>query len=190
MPLTALPLTSIGKLDRRQLPKPAPDALRSKRRVLTTPPATRLEQRIAAVWHDVLHTEIVDVTENFFDLGGHSLLAAELCARLHEAIGLQVSVVDVFQYPTIRTLAQRYEHLTGTALPTAVPTPSRPLTDTSIAVIGLACRFPGADDAEQFWYNLCHGVCSIRPFSDEELYQRGVPPSVYNRPGYIKGGPC
>jgi amino acid adenylation domain-containing protein len=188
MPLTALPLASIGKLDRRQLPKPDPDASRSRRGVLTAPPATRLEQTMATVWQDVLHTERVDVTENFFDLGGHSLLAAELCARLREAIGLQVSVVDVFHYPTIRMLAQAYEPLTATSMPAAVPTPARPHTDTSIAVIGLACRFPGADDAEQFWYNLRHGVCSIRPFSGEALHQRGVPAGVYNRPGYINAG--
>ena len=188
MPLRELPLASIGKLDRRQLPKPDPDALRSRRGTLTTPPATPLEQRMAAVWQDVLHTEMVDVTENFFDLGGHSLLAAELCARLRHALGLQVSVVDVFQYPTIRTLAQAYEHLSAAPTPIALPTPMRLPRDTSIAVIGLACRFPGADHAEQFWHNLRDGICSIRSFSDAELHQRGVPADVYHRPGYIKAG--
>ena len=188
IPLTELPLASIGKLDRRQLPKPDPETLRSRRGALTAPPATRLEQTMAAVWQDVLHTEIVDVTENFFDLGGHSLLAAELCARLREVLGVQVSVVDVFQYPTIRTLSQAYAHLTEAPAPVTVQTAAPSLTDTSIAVIGLSCRFPGADDAEQFWLNLRDGVCSIRPFSDEELRQRGVSPNVYNRSGYVKVG--
>lgn len=188
MPLTELPLTSVGKLDWRQLPKPGPEALRSRRGVVTDPPATLLEQAMAAVWQDVLHTERADVTENFFDLGGHSLLAAEFCARLQDALGLQVSVVDVFQYPTIRTLAQVYERLTETLVPIAVQTPTRPFSDTSIAVIGLACRFSGADDAEQFWHNLRDGVCSIRQFSEEELHRRGVPADVYSQPGYIKAG--
>ncbi len=187
MPLVQWPLTAVGKLDRRQLPKPDPQALRSQRGAVTDPPATPLEQAMAAVWQDLLQTEPVDVTANFFDLGGHSLLAAELCARLHHALGLEVSVVDVFQYPTIRTLAQAYEHLTA-PMPVTAHGPTRPPADTSIAVIGLACRFPGADDAEQFWHNLRHGVCSIRPFSDEELQQRGVPADVYQQPGYIKAG--
>ena len=188
MPLTELPLSSIGKLDRRLLPKPDPGILRSRRGVVTAPPTTYLEQTMLAVWQDVLHTEVADVTENFFDLGGHSLLAAELCARLRDAIGLQVSVVDIFQYPTIRMLAQAYEHVAAAPLSAVVPTPNRPLSNTSIAVIGLACRFPGADDPEQFWDNLRDGVCSILPFSDEILRQHGVSADVYNRPGYIKVG--
>ena len=186
MPLTALPLASVGKLDRRLLPKPDPEALRSRRSALTAPPTTHLERSIAAVWQEVLHTERTDVTENFFDLGGHSLLAAELCARLRRAIGLEVSVVDVFQYPTVRLLAQAYEHLA--AAPVAPQTPVAPRADASIAVIGLACRFPGADDAEQFWRNLRDGVCSIRSFSDAELSRRGAPAHVYQQPGYVKVG--
>ncbi len=188
MPLEELPLSSSGKLDRRRLPKPDPELLRARREGLTAPPATHLEEAIASVWQELLQMPMIDVTENFFDLGGHSLLSAALCTRLREELGLQVSVVDVFQYPTIRTLAKAYESLVEVPAPVAAPPPMRSLADTSIAITGLAFRLPGADDAEQFWHNLCHGVCSIRPFSDAELQQRGIPADVYNQPGYIKAG--
>ena len=68
MPLPALPLASVGKLDRRQLPKPDPEALRLRRGVLTAPPVTPLERSIAAVWQETLQTARIDVTENFFRL--------------------------------------------------------------------------------------------------------------------------
>lgn len=56
----------------------------------------------------------------------------------------------------------------------------------SIAVIGMAGRFPGARHVEEFWANLRGGVETIRFFSDEELLAAGVNPSVVNDPGYVK----
>jgi acyl transferase domain-containing protein len=52
----------------------------------------------------------------------------------------------------------------------------------SIAVIGLAGRFPGADSIGQFWENLCNGVESIATFSDEELLAAGADPKVFKNP--------
>ena len=49
---------------------------------------------------------------------------------------------------------------------------------TDIAVIGMAGRFPGADDVPTFWRNLREGVESIRPLSDDELSERGVPEAL------------
>jgi len=68
---------------------------------------------------------------------------------------------------------------------------SESATDDSsndIAVIGLACRFPGANNAEQFWQNLAEGKESLTTVSDEQLSQAGVPESVYSQPNYIKAG--
>ncbi|MBB5062611.1 type I polyketide synthase [Granulicella mallensis] len=54
-----------------------------------------------------------------------------------------------------------------------------------IAVIGLSCRFPGADTPERFWKNLQSGTESITRFSKEELTQSGIPESVWGQPGYV-----
>ncbi len=57
-----------------------------------------------------------------------------------------------------------------------------------IAVIGMACRFPGAQDTDVFWANLKNGVESITCFSDQELEEAGIPYEVYNQPEYVKKG--
>ncbi|MGO2374339.1 type I polyketide synthase [Pseudoalteromonas sp. KG3] len=62
------------------------------------------------------------------------------------------------------------------------------INDSDIAVIGLACRFPGAQTVEKFWDNLKGGVESITTFSDEELKKAGVSPTVLARPDYVKSG--
>ena len=58
-----------------------------------------------------------------------------------------------------------------------------------IAIIGMACRFPGADDLESFWNNLANGVESIRHFTDEELRQSGISDSLISNPNYVKASP-
>ncbi|UJP06310.1 MAG: SDR family NAD(P)-dependent oxidoreductase [Nitrosomonas sp.] len=60
--------------------------------------------------------------------------------------------------------------------------------EIDIAVIGMACRFPGADDTESFWRNLRDGVESIKFFTDEELLERGVSAETLTDPYYIKAG--
>lgn len=61
-------------------------------------------------------------------------------------------------------------------------------TAIDIAIIGMACRFPGAEDVGAFWRNLREGVESINFYTDEELHARGVPAEVLNDPLYIKAG--
>ena len=57
-----------------------------------------------------------------------------------------------------------------------------------IAIIGMAGRFPGAANVDEFWRNLKSGVESISFFSDEELLAAGVDPAVFNAPNYVKAG--
>lgn len=57
-----------------------------------------------------------------------------------------------------------------------------------IAVIGLACRFPGAQNPDQFWANLRDGVESISRFTDAELLSSGIAPEVLRLPNYVKAG--
>ena len=55
-----------------------------------------------------------------------------------------------------------------------------------IAVIGMACRFPGAKNIDEFWRNLRDGVESISFFADDELLDAGVNPGVLSAPNYVK----
>jgi acyl transferase domain-containing protein len=58
----------------------------------------------------------------------------------------------------------------------------------SVAIIGMAGRFPGAKNLDEFWLNLCNGVESTTFFSNEELLASGIDPSLLNDPNYIKAG--
>ena len=57
-----------------------------------------------------------------------------------------------------------------------------PYDGSEIAIVGMACRLPGADDPESFWRNLVEGVESIRRLSDEELLAAGVDPAELRDP--------
>jgi acyl transferase domain-containing protein/acyl carrier protein len=60
---------------------------------------------------------------------------------------------------------------------------------TDIAVVGMAGRFPGARNVDEFWRNLAAGVESITQFSDDELRESGVPASRLTDPSYVKAAP-
>src|SRR5262245_1989893 len=64
-----------------------------------------------------------------------------------------------------------------------------PSRNVDIAIIGMSCRFPGADTAEEFWTNLCNGVESVTFFSDQELASAGVAPSLVANRNYVKAAP-
>ncbi len=88
-----------GKLDRKALPEP--EFAEAEYVAPASPPA---EEAVAAVYADLLGLDRVGVTESFFDLGGNSLSAARLAARVSAALGVEVSVRDVFDTSSVRDL--------------------------------------------------------------------------------------
>jgi amino acid adenylation domain-containing protein len=110
--LPEFPRTPNGKLDRRALPKPE-----QKVPAQVEGAANDLERQIAAIWCDALGVPRVGLEERFFDLGGHSLLMVEVHDQLQEKTGHRVTLLDLFQYPTVRSLAhhltQSLNHKTG-----------------------------------------------------------------------------
>ncbi|MFE0043487.1 amino acid adenylation domain-containing protein [Streptomyces albireticuli] len=101
--LPVLPLGPSGKVDRAALPEPS--AGRPDLGTSFVAPRDGLEGSIAGLWRDLLGVERVGVQDNFFDLGGHSLLMAEARNRL-AALGHELSMVELFQYPTVGSLAE------------------------------------------------------------------------------------
>ena len=112
MLLDALPFLPNGKVNRRALP---PADISTVSNTLYTPPATEVEQIIVTIWQDVLGVEKVGIHDNFFDLGGHSLLVGQVHSQLREKLNRDLSIVELFQYPTIRLLAK---HLSQTQIKT------------------------------------------------------------------------
>ncbi|MCP4662973.1 MAG: AMP-binding protein, partial [bacterium] len=151
--LPALPLSPNGKVDRRALPEPGAARPEASRAGADAAPRGELEETLAGVWREVLGIETVGLFDNFFDVGGHSLLLVRVRARIRERIGRDLPLVDFFRYPTIRALA---EHLGS-----AQPAPARPRAApaatpaaSEIAIVGMSCRFAGADGVDELWRNL------------------------------------
>ncbi|MGW4898181.1 amino acid adenylation domain-containing protein, partial [Kitasatospora sp. NPDC004240] len=99
--LDALPLSNSGKLDRRALPAPDLDAFTTGG---YTAPRTPLEERLTAIWAEVLGLTQVGVEDSFFDLGGDSIRAVRLVGAMRAA-GYDVSIRDVFDHRTVAALA-------------------------------------------------------------------------------------
>jgi len=63
-----------------------------------------------------------------------------------------------------------------------------PVLSEAVAIIGMSCRFPGANSPERFWDNLLDGVNSLQRITEEELMQAGVPPNLLKASTYVPVG--
>jgi len=154
------------------------------------------ERIITTVWQELLGIEEVGIYDNFFDLGGNSLIGLQVIARLKKELDVQIPVVALFEAPNASTLAKylrpdhdQEEDLQRKALVERRKQARRKVGQQGVAVIGMAGKFPGAKDLEQFWANLCNGVESLTFFTDEELIASGVSPEQINDPNYVKARP-
>lgn len=208
--IDALPLTSDGKLNRRALPGVG--------RAVEAPTKAGLqlsntEQTITNIWKQILKISEVGLDDNFFDVGGKSLLIPDVHLALENAVGRSIQVVDLFQYPTIRSLAEHIDAQETKEVPVISGTPiaepaaalqkgaeadEDPVTEPVVAaaqidgsakgfaVIGMAGRFPGARNVDEFWQNLTSGAESIIDVSDEELREAGIAEAIFSSPSYVK----
>ena len=185
--LEAMPLSPNGKVDRSALPAPSVESFGSAEFVA---PLTEAEQLIAAMWQDVLGRGDVGLRDNFFDLGGHSLLVAQCRNRIKDLFGIEMTMTELFRFPTVALLAEHIRECvrgkdaqeSGSA---SVFVANRHVA-RDVAIVGMACRLPGAKDVQAFWRNLEAGVESVSFFEDAELIDAGVPESVLESPSYVK----
>ncbi|MFJ5044500.1 amino acid adenylation domain-containing protein [Streptomyces sp. NPDC088719] len=103
--LDRIPLTSNGKADRSAL-RQGTDGTRLELGVAFHPAATDLEGTLSAIWAEVLRTPSVGVDDNYFDLGGTSVSIKQVHQRIQDELGFRLSLVSMFEYPTVRLLAE------------------------------------------------------------------------------------
>jgi thioesterase domain-containing protein len=125
--LQSLPLTANGKVDRRALPVPDTDAYAVRE---YEAPEGETETRLSGIWADVLKVERVGRQDNFFDLGGNSLLAMSV-TNLIGRMGVNMSPLDVFSFPTIQSFAEKIS-----------ANQKRPLDDTAVCIRKGASEYP------------------------------------------------
>jgi malonyl CoA-acyl carrier protein transacylase len=190
--LPEMPLTKTGIIDRERLSKGNLNQQTNQ----TALPVTEIETQIAKIWQEALKLPEISIHDNFFELGGYSILLVQIQSKLQELFPIPLSIVDMFNYPTISTLA-KYLSQGQTESPAVKQGQKRAqfrnsrhsVGNSDIAVIGMSCRFPGANNIDEFWQNLVNGVESISFFSDEEVIAAGIDPKLVKNPNYVKAKP-
>ncbi len=183
IPLDRLPVTANGKLDRTALPKPGrvrPD--------LGTPfaaPADAVEARVAAAFAESLELDLIGRDDNFFALGGNSLKAVRVVAALAAEGAGALTVPAFFRNPTPAAIASVLRGEAGTAIAKERFSRRTGTASEPIAIIAMAGRFPGANDAETFWQNLRDGKETITFFAPDEI-DPGVPRAERDDPAYVR----
>jgi acyl-coenzyme A synthetase/AMP-(fatty) acid ligase len=110
LPLERMPLTPSGKLDRKALPDPVWQSRDSDT------PVGETEQRLAALWCELLGVDVIGRGDNFFALGGHSLLATRVVSRLKAELQVSVPLRRLFETATLAGFAQAVDEARDTAL--------------------------------------------------------------------------
>ena len=100
--VSEFPLTSNGKIDSSQLPLPKAQSANHT----FTGPRDETEKILVHIWQEVLGAQQVSIDANFFELGGHSLKATVVISRIQNDLNVQLSLKKIFEYPTIRGLAE------------------------------------------------------------------------------------
>ena len=114
--LPAFPLTPNGKVDRKALPAITQSAITPDAR-----PKTAIENTLAEIWRSILPVQeeaekavvgaTISIYDNFFEIGGHSLLVINAQSQIRQQLGIELSMVDLFRYPTLNTLATHIDQL-------------------------------------------------------------------------------
>jgi amino acid adenylation domain-containing protein/non-ribosomal peptide synthase protein (TIGR01720 family) len=130
-----LPLTANGKVDKRRLPPPVAAARHAQ---TYAEPTTAVERSLARIWEEVFRLERIGVDEDFFELGGHSLRAMAMMPRIHEALGVDVSVGDILAHPTIAALA-------------GILAAKAPAAAAAIARVPPAAHYPVSHGQQRLW---------------------------------------
>jgi len=183
--LDRMPLTGNGKIDVNALPQPVFG--REGGAVVPGRDADDCVARVTGLWRQVLNLSDVDPDANFFDVGGHSLLLVRLYDMAVAEFGAVLSISDLFRFPTIRSFAT---HLSSRGeIAKAVQPAQAPLSAQSeIAVIGMACRFPGAPDVDAFWQLLVEGREGISRYDAASLAAAGRAGNVLDHANFVAAG--
>ncbi|HEX8114658.1 MAG TPA: amino acid adenylation domain-containing protein, partial [Kofleriaceae bacterium] len=181
--LAGLPHTPNGKIDRGALLAERPMGTPAPRAAATAGEAgAGLRALLTEVWREVLGVAEVPPDRGFFELGATSMTAVVAHRAIVARLGRELPLSALFGYPTIARLAA---YLGDAAETTPVARRARRDPDDAIAIVGMACRVPGADDLAEYWRNLVAGLDTVARFSRDELRAAGIPTAALADPGYV-----
>lgn len=210
--LDKMPTLPNGKINKNALA--IPEA--KKVEMAKIPPKSVLEKEILNIWREVLQKDNIGVNDNFFDVGGNSFALMMVNNKINSELGLTIPVMKLFEYPTIEGFVQVLTEENSVGDSSLTESYAEEISfdhdyfdddsfeeefeDTTevgkgkeseirnedVAVIGMACRFPDADNIEEFWQNIMDGKESIRIFDDKELLDSGIPKEMFEKENYVR----
>ena len=180
---------TVGQI--RQLIAPSPEPRPNLAQAFVAP-STKTERRLSDICCEMLRLRSIGVDDSLKDLGCTSLQAVLIHSRIVREMGAELTIAEMFGLPSIRQIADR---LAGKQPPDIRPAnlrvsrSSEKNAESGIAVIGLAGRFPGAEDVAEFWDKLSQGVDCIATLSDAQLE---LPPDspLRRNPNLVKKSAC
>lgn len=159
-----------------------------------------LQNKVSDIWKRVLGVKKIGPNDNFFDLGGNSLTGLQLVSEIKRVFDIQIAPVVIYEAPTVSSMAKYLgrdmeddkadesgQKVGSESAENALE--AQKAGGSEIAIVGMSCRFPGANNVDEFWKNLCDGVESVTPLTDEELMEAGIDPKLLSNPNYVKAAP-
>ncbi|MEW2378349.1 type I polyketide synthase [Micromonospora sp. NPDC047812] len=157
---------------------PAAGAVAAPLRHLAALPPTEQERELLKLVNEQTAAVLGHATPDelrgrpFKDLGFDSLTAVDFRGRLNTATGLRLPTTLVFDYPTPAELAAHLRELVSGAAPADAPQTVVVDADEPVAIVGMACRYPGGvDGPEAFWRLVADGVDAISPFPTDRGWE-------------------
>lgn len=148
-----------------------------------------LKETIFNLWSRHLNRSDFTYKDNFFDIGGHSLLVIQITKELSNILNADIKPMFFFQHPTINSQYEKlsgYDEKTDIGEKTESENTPQEEDEFSLAVIGVSCAVPGAENATEFWELLESGSSGIKEFTDDELIAEGVSRERLNSGNYVK----
>ncbi|KAF7552870.1 hypothetical protein G7Z17_g4009 [Cylindrodendrum hubeiense] len=166
--LDALPISLNGKIDRKALPDPvavvvpvAPAVTVTVSHPTTAKTNTEMEERVLAIWKQVLGHGSISINDNFFEVGGDSMRVVRVTVELEKQLGVAVSPAVLFEHYTAKALAA-YLASSDNNGPEPIRAQQRSTNNEDIAIISMACRLPGdIATPEEYWELLKNGGDAI-----------------------------
>lgn len=210
--IDAIPLTPNGKIDRNALP--APTMTRPEITQQYVAPKDGIESAFAQIWQELLGFDKIGVNDPFFEMGGTSIQAIQFISRAGFILKTAIPIVHFFDSPTISKFVDYLKRNHGASVRAVFSDGSDELADLSaeeyaidrtlgadnskpllfpelsdlqddIAIIGMAGKFPGADNKDELWENLLNGIQAISKVTREDLKASGIDPSVMDDAAYV-----
>ncbi len=107
--LEKFPVHTNGKVDFKSLPDPLIAGISSK--VTYIPPRNSIEEKLVAIWQEVLEIEKVGVLDDFFELGGHSIKGTKVLSKVNRTFNVEINIKNLFMSPTIEYLASQIQFI-------------------------------------------------------------------------------